>query len=147
MSNEFEQMGYTWLSKYDKPGRRANNDDHSPEYKILRRAIKDGHVEAIQMGGSGRWLVRKESADKFLARQPKPAKAEPSCTKQSAVLQGISSSKTDISCDLLEDIGSKLSGLIDRLGRIADAAESIATQPKPAQREFFNVTDTNSFHN
>jgi hypothetical protein len=145
MSNDLEQAGYVFLSTYDRAGRK--NEEHSPEYKALLSAIHCDEVRGLQMGSSKRWLVHKPTADEFLARQAKPVTAEPSSTKKAAVSQGIGSSKTDISCDLLEDIGSKLSGLIDVLGRIADAAESIATQPKPAQREFFNVTDTNSFHN
>jgi hypothetical protein len=145
MSNDLEEMGYVFLSTFDRAGRK--NEEHSPEYKTLLSAIQCGDVKGFQAGGSKRWLVHKASADEFLERQAKPVRAEPSHAKQAEVSQVAGFSKTDMPCDLLEDISSKLSGLINVLGRIADAAESIATQPKPAQREFFSVTDTNSFHN
>jgi hypothetical protein len=142
MSNDLEQMGYVFLSTYDRAGRK--NEEHSPEYKALLSAIYGGDVKGFQMGGSKRWLVHKASADEFLALQamhksatPLLRKAEPACgdsSKEAAVVA-------------LCEINNGITLMQATLERLATAVENIATQPKTAQREFFSVTDTNSFHN
>lgn len=59
--------GFVPLADYDdRRGDGGKERGHTADYKSLRKAIDDGDVDGWQHGGSGRWLVNKEQADKYL---------------------------------------------------------------------------------
>jgi hypothetical protein len=114
--------GWVPLSDFDSKD-RGRMDGHSPDYKLLAAAVKDGELRGLQDPKSRRYYVPRDEANKLLinrATQPeeKPSKKTASDLQYESV------------CESLGDIAQSLASVERLLGRLADAAEHIVTQPK-----------------
>lgn len=85
--------GFVPLSSYDDrrddSGAISRQTGHSAEWKMLREAIKAGEVEGYQRGGSNRWIVNKEQADRFLARVVRERRPAPEPERDTASIVGM----------------------------------------------------------
>jgi hypothetical protein len=98
--------GFVPLSSYDD---RRDDSGHSAAWKALREAIKAGEVEGYQRGGSNRWIVHKEQADRYLARtlrERRPA-PEPEVEHGTAILASIAGVLGEI-LETLREINSSI---------------------------------------
>lgn len=99
--------GFVPLSSYDD---RRDDSGHSAAWKALREAIKSGEVEGYQRGGSNRWIVNKEQADRFLLQASRPTrerKAQVTESHDTAILAGISATLAE-SLSVLREILDRL---------------------------------------
>lgn len=100
--------GFVPLSSYDDrrddSGTISRQTGHSPEWKMLREAIKAGEVEGYQRGGSNRWIVNKEQADRFLSRSRRPA---PEPEHDTAILASMAGTLGEI-LELLREINDSI---------------------------------------
>ena len=85
--------GFVPLSSYDD---RRDDSGHSAAWKVLREAIKAGEVEGYQRGGSNRWIVHKEQADRFLARTVRERRTAHEPDRDTAILASIAGTLGEI---------------------------------------------------
>jgi hypothetical protein len=111
--------GWVPLSRFDSKD-RGRTEGHSPEYKQLVAAVKDGELRGLQDPKSRRYYVPQEDAARLLVS--KSAKAEKPSPPKDSPLEEV--------CDSLKSIDGWLHQICSMLERLANAAESIATQPK-----------------
>ena len=113
--------GWVPLSRFDSKD-RGRTEGHSPEYKQLVAAVKDGELRGLQDPKSRRYYVPQEDAARLLVS--KSAKAEKPSPPKDSPLEEV--------CDIerILIIGGWLAQICSMLERLANAAESIATQPK-----------------
>ena len=124
--------GWVPLSRFDSKD-RGRTEGHSPEYKQLVAAVKDGELRGLQDPKSRRYYVPQEDAARLLLS--KSAKAEkPSPPKDSQYASV---------CESLGSIDNWLQNIVLVLERLAEATESIATQPKTPQHELLNTINGN----
>lgn len=87
--------GLVQLSAYDDR-RGSEGRAHSADYKRLRDAIRAGEIEGWQNGGSRRWFVNKDAADRYLAKSRREA-------AEAAILEQERHASSDvIECLLIE---------------------------------------------
>lgn len=103
--------GFVPLSSYDDrrddSGAISRQTGHSAEWKMLREAIKAGEVEGYQRGGSNRWIVNKEQADRFLSRSVRERRPAPEPEHDTAILASIAGMLGEI-LDLLREINDSI---------------------------------------
>lgn len=114
--------GWVPLSHFDSKD-RGRMDGHSPEYKQLVSAVKDGELRGLQDPKSRRYYVPEDDANRLLLSKAiqsadKPARKPPADLQYESV------------CESLGDIAQSLADVVRLLGRLADAAEHIVTQPR-----------------
>ena len=112
--------GWVPLSRFDSKD-RGRTEGHSPEYKQLVSAVKDGELRGLQDPKSRRYYVPQEDAERLLVSKAARTVEKPLPLKD---LQ------YESVCESLADIASGIGFVVQLLGRLANAAESIATQPK-----------------
>jgi hypothetical protein len=114
--------GWVPLSRFDSKD-RGRTEGHSPEYKQLVAAVKDGELRGLQDPKSRRYYVPQEDAARLLVTKAAKTAEKPSPPKGSPLEEA-----GDIERILI--IGGWLAQICSMLERLANAAESIATQPK-----------------
>jgi hypothetical protein len=114
--------GWVPLSLFDSKD-RGRLDGHSPDYKILAAAVKDGELRGLQDPKSRRYYVPQDEANRLLITRATQAAAKP-------LSQPAADRQYESVCESLADIAQSLAAVERLLGRLADAAEQIATQPK-----------------
>jgi hypothetical protein len=91
--------GFVPLSSYDD---RRDDSGHSAAWKALREAIKAGEVEGYQRGGSNRWIVHKEQADRYLSRTQRERRVAAEKPASDDLLAGIAVTLVEILTTLRE---------------------------------------------
>lgn len=128
--------GWVPLSRFDSKD-RGRTEGHSPEYKQLVAAVKDGELRGLQDPKSRRYYVPQEDAARLLVS--KSAKAEKPSPPKDLQYESV--------CESLGSIDNWLENIVLVLERLTAAVESIATQPKTAQQELLAKMSSNGFHN
>ena len=96
-------------------------DGHSPQYKLLVAAVKDGELRGLQDPKSRRYYVPQDEANRLLISKAPHASDKATAPKD---LQ------YESVCESMADIATSLAGVERLLERLATAVEAIATQPK-----------------
>jgi hypothetical protein len=118
--------GWVPLSHFDSRD-RGKSDGHSPEYKLLVSAVKDGELRGLQDPKSRRYYVPQDEANRLLIARAVKAADKPSATACELA-----------AADSLADAVVALVEIAKTLERLANVAEAIATQPK--KEEFAEFT-------
>jgi hypothetical protein len=112
--------GWVPLSHFESKD-RGRMDGHSPQYKLLVAAVKDGELRGLQDPKSRRYYVPQEEANRLLISKASHA-AEKATAPKDLQYESV--------CESMADIATSLAGVERLLERLATAVEAIATQPK-----------------
>jgi len=126
--------GYVPLAHFDSKD-RGRGDGHSPQYKLLVAAVKDGELRGLQDAKSRRYYVPQDDANRLLITKAVQAAEKPRVKA------------SDLSDrDWAADIVVALVEIAKTLERLTTAVEGIATQPKTPQQELLHTINGNGFH-
>jgi hypothetical protein len=112
--------GWVPLSHFDSKD-RGRLDGHSPDYKILAAAVKDGELRGLQDPKSRRYYVPQDEATRLLITRASRAVDKPKDATHGSL---------DATLVALTRIDNGIALLNATLERLANAAECLATQPK-----------------
>jgi hypothetical protein len=135
--------GWVPLSRFDSKD-RGRTEGHSPEYKQLVAAVKDGELRGLQDPKSRRYYVPHEDAARLLVAKVSELSEKKSPRKAADDLSDLRQNVTACTAfvrhyvaverpglfDCLNDAAGSLLQIERVLERIANAIETIATQPK-----------------
>ena len=138
--------GFQQLKAYGAP--RTNGKAGSPEYETLHRAYRNGAIEAYKVMMSprdkyGPVFVNEAQAKIILSSELYCGHPVQSAKSRSGSSEPTIESQAEALRELLADIAAGVGYMVKSLDRIADAAESIATQPKTPQRELMHTINGN----
>lgn len=143
--DDFIPEGFAPLANWDSRN-RGHNDGHSSEWKMLGDAVKNGELPGFKLS-NGRWYVHRQQAEAVLAQAFEPATKKHVSSKKSAATDGIDSRHAESVCESLASIDSTLDEIYRVFSRLANAVESIATQPLARLGDVGVVeTSSNGFH-
>jgi hypothetical protein len=151
--------GWVPLSHFDSKD-RGKGDGHSPQYKQLVSAVKEGELRGLQDAKSRRYYVPQDEANRLLI-----AKANKSADKASPckdlhelgdLKEGVRACVAFVRDHLqverhgIVDCLNATAGALERIERVLErmalAAETIATQPQTPQQELLQRIGGNGFH-
>jgi hypothetical protein len=116
------------------------NDSNKPLHSFINRECRANRVRRYRIKngttGYGRLFVHKDDIARLTKEWNEPEDRD-STEEPATNLQYHSV------CESLADIAQSLAAVERLLGRLADAAESIATQPKTPQRELLHTINGN----
>jgi hypothetical protein len=123
--------GWVPLSHFDSKD-RGKNDGHSPEYKLLVAAVKEGELRGLQDPKSRRYYVPKHEANRLLVR----GASKPAASKD-LQCESVCESLADIASDV-----GKIVNLLDRLvlSLAALSVQENAEEPCDLSRDFCGDT-------
>jgi len=136
---EFVPQGFVPLSDWDFR-QRDKSAGHSPAWKLLSDAVKAGEIPGMQFGGSNRWFVHRESAEKFLASQGD----EPVQGRKGVASKHPEPASVDSFCAAL--IAAFERRVASSLERIAVAIESMERRQDAAVNAGFSINDITTYH-
>ena len=152
--------GWVPLSRFDSKD-RGRTEGHSPEYKQLVAAVKDGELRGLQDPKSRRYYVPQEDAARLLSAKVSDLPEKESPRKAADELGELKEGVLACTAFVRHYLQVERYGLFDCLNaatasleetnkvleRLTSAVESIATQPKTAQQELLAKMSSNGFHN
>jgi len=134
VSNESQvPAGFKQLKEYGPP--RTQGKAGSVEYETLHRAYRNATIEAYKVMQSprdkcGPVFVNAAQAQVILSTELYRGQPVQQSTGKCAQDSGIENRHVERVCDSLASIDTTLDEIYRVLGRIADAVEAMATQPK-----------------
>lgn len=142
--------GFKQLKEWGPP--RTQGKAGSVEYETLHRAYRNATIEAYKVMQSprdkcGPVFVNAAQAQVILSSELYRGQPVQQSAGKCAQERGVDSQHAESLCESLASIDSTLDKMCRVLERLAEAAESIATQPKTAQQELLATMSSNGFHN